>query len=180
MVAEAQQEAAAIRADAQRQRTEMLEEARADAAAAEVIRAAEEWAAAVAGHRERGGRADPRRSAQCSRAELITASREREQRLAEVGAEAAGLAERPRAEADEELRVYTERRRREAYRLARAARREREAPPSQASPPTAGPPESCALRNEGHHSGGPGTAMARRLRSGRLRRAAVLDAPPGI
>jgi hypothetical protein len=63
--------------------------------------------------------------------------------MAEVRSEAAELAERLRDEADKELRIYTERRRREADRLAQAARRERDAPPSKACPPTAGAPESC-------------------------------------
>jgi F0F1-type ATP synthase membrane subunit b/b' len=44
--------------------------------------------------------------------------------LAEARAEAAQLAARLRAQAEEELRVYSERRRREADRLAAAARRE--------------------------------------------------------
>jgi hypothetical protein len=62
--------------------------------------------------------------------ELIAARRDREQRLAEVRVEAAELAERLREQADEQLRIYTDRRRREADRLAHAARRERQAPPS--------------------------------------------------
>jgi hypothetical protein len=70
----------------------------------------------------------PRRGA--AQRELTIAEREREQRLAGVRAEVAELAERPREEADEELRVYTKGRRREADRLAQAARRGREAPPS--------------------------------------------------
>ena len=123
-LAAARQEAAAIRADADRQRTELLEQARAEAAAAEVIRAAEERAAAiVATASEEAERVLAVRVA-------TAAEREREQRLAAVRAEAAELAERLREEADEELRVYTERRRREADRLAQAARRGREAPPS--------------------------------------------------
>ena len=60
----------------------------------------------------------------------MRAERDREQRLAKVRAEAGELAERLRAEAEEELHIYTERRRREADRLARAARRGRDAPPS--------------------------------------------------
>jgi F0F1-type ATP synthase membrane subunit b/b' len=62
--------------------------------------------------------------------ERTSAEHDREQRLAAVRAEAAELAARLRAEADEELHVYTERRRREADRLAQAARRGRAAPPS--------------------------------------------------
>jgi hypothetical protein len=62
--------------------------------------------------------------------ELTAARRDREQRLAEIRAEAAELAERLRAEADAELVIYTDRRRREADRLAQAARREHQAPPS--------------------------------------------------
>jgi F0F1-type ATP synthase membrane subunit b/b' len=50
--------------------------------------------------------------------------------LADARAEAAQLAERLRANAEEELQAYSERRRREADRLAEAARRQhRSSPP---------------------------------------------------
>jgi DivIVA domain-containing protein len=122
-LAEAHSEAAAIRADAERRRTEMLEQARAEAAAAEVIRAAEERAAAMVADMSAEAErmlADARAAAE---RELIAARRDRERRLTEVRVEAAELAESLRAQADEELRVYTDRRRREADRLAQAARR---------------------------------------------------------
>ena len=65
-----------------------------------------------------------------SERERVAAQHAREQRLAAVRAEAFTLAEQLRDEADEQLRIYTERRRREADRLVQAARRERQPPPS--------------------------------------------------
>jgi flavin reductase (DIM6/NTAB) family NADH-FMN oxidoreductase RutF len=108
----------------------MLEQARAEAAAAEVIRAAERRAAMIQANASEESERILVEARSAAEGELTAAQRECEHRLAEVRAEAAELAERLRDEADEELRVYTERRRREADRLAQAARRGREAPPS--------------------------------------------------
>jgi hypothetical protein len=62
--------------------------------------------------------------------ELTAAGREREQRLADARAEAAQLAERLRAQLEEDLRIYGDRRRREADRLAEASRRQHRSPRS--------------------------------------------------
>jgi hypothetical protein len=60
--------------------------------------------------------------------ELATAGRAGEQLLAAARAEAAEAAQSLRAHAEDELRAYVERRRREADRIVQAARRERDSP----------------------------------------------------
>ena len=175
------QEAAAIRADAERQRTEMLEQARAEAAAAEVIRAAEERAAAIVGQRERGGRADPRRSAQCSRARAdhrraASASnvwprsvpRRPDSRNACERKPTRSCASTPNADAVRPIGSHGP--------PAASAKLRRRRP----FHPWPGRLNRVHFGTKGHHSRGPGTAMARRLRSPRLRGAAVLDAPPRL
>ena len=138
-LAEARQEAAAIRADAERHRTEILDQARAEAAAAEVIRVAEEQAATIVERASEDAERILAEARSAAERELTAARRDREQRLAEVRAEVAKLAERLRKEADAELRIYTDSRRREADRLAQAARREQQNPAvvAPAAPPTA-------------------------------------------
>jgi hypothetical protein len=61
---------------------------------------------------------------------VTAARREREQRVSDVRAEAALLAERLRAQVEEELRIYGDRRRREADRFAEASRRQHRSPRS--------------------------------------------------
>jgi len=106
-LADARSEAETIRADAERGRAEIIDRARVEAAAAEVVRVAEERAARML--------RDVREAA--------------ETMLAEARVEAARLVERLRADAEAELRSYTERRRREADRLAEAARRQHRSSP---------------------------------------------------
>ena len=98
----------------------LLDEARAEAAAAELRRVAEERAAMML--RDASAEAETMLAeAHAAAARELTAARqEREQRVGDARAEAAQLAERLRAQVEEELRIYGDRRRREADRLAEA------------------------------------------------------------
>jgi DivIVA domain-containing protein len=129
-LADAGAEAARIRRDAEQQRVEILDRARAQAAAADVVRRAEERATEML----RDARADAERilaeAHEAVERELTVARQQCEQRLRDARAEAAQLAERLRAQAEDELRIYTDRRRREADRLAEAARRQPRSPRS--------------------------------------------------
>jgi DivIVA domain-containing protein len=129
-LADARAEAETIRADAERERAEILDRARAEAAAAELVRVAEERAAKMLRDASSEAETMLARARADAQRQLTAARQEREQRLADARAEAARLAERLRADADEQLRAYSDRRRREADRLAQAARRQhRPSPP---------------------------------------------------
>ena len=115
---DAQAQAAAIRSDAEAQRAEMLDQARTEAAAAEVIRAAREHASTIV--------AEANAEAERIHAEARSAG---ERLLAAAQAHAAEAAERLREQAEQQLQIYEDRRRREADRLAQSARRGRESAP---------------------------------------------------
>ena len=117
-LAEAHHDAAAIRSDAEAQRAEMLDHARTEAAAAEVIRAAREHASTIV--------AEANAEAERIHAEARSAG---ERLVAAARADAADAAERLREQAEEQLQIYEDRRRREADRLAQSARRGRESAP---------------------------------------------------
>jgi hypothetical protein len=124
-LAAAREEAAAIRTATERMREELLDEARVEAAAAEIVAAARAQAAqesAAAREEATAVVAEARREAE---AELAGARRASEQLLAAARAEAVDAAERLRAQAEDELAAYVARRRREADRLVQGARRER-------------------------------------------------------
>jgi DivIVA domain-containing protein len=122
-LAGARAETATIRAQAERERAEILDDAHAEAAAADVIRTAEERAATLL--RDASAEADTIlvEARETAERELHAVRGERERLLADARAAAAQLAEQRRAQAEEQLRAYVDRRRREADRLAEAARR---------------------------------------------------------
>lgn len=129
-------EAETLRASAEEERRVILDEARLDAMAAEVMRAAkvaaeriladaEARAAALLAEAETRVQKIDLDAESRAQQQLAAARIAGEQLVAAMRAEAAEAIAGARAAADEELRIYVERRRREADRLADAARRQR-------------------------------------------------------